>query len=139
MGDFGAYSLVKGVCVMLSRFAKVLIVLGLLCVGAPAVGAYDDGWKMVHGDVLQVFADQHKILLDVDGVKEIYVLEVDCPILRSGVPVSLESMRPIGVNAYQDALCWVNPQGVIGHILVNYRVQEVDGILHNYDIFGNLK
>lgn len=124
---------------MLVRNTKMLIVLGLLLVSASTVWAQVDGWKMVHGDVLQVFVDQHKILLESRGEQRVYVLDADCQILRLGVSVSLESMHPVAPNAYQDALCWINPLGLIGHILVNYSVQEKDGILASYDIFGNLK
>ncbi len=124
---------------MLLRSIKLLVVLGLLLASVSTVWAQVDGWKMVHGEVVQVFADQHKIMLESSGQQRIYLLDADCQILRLGVPVSLESMRPIASNAYQDALCWINPQGLIGHVMVNYTVREQEGILVSYDIFGNLK
>ncbi len=94
---------------------------------------------MVHGDVLQVFTLEHKLLLAVGGEPQIYVVAEDCSILRQGTLTSLASLRPIAPDSFQDALCWVDGQGLISHILVNYFVQEEDGVLVAYDIFGNLK
>lgn len=124
---------------MLLRIIKVVMVLSLLFLTTSTAWGQVEEWKMVHGDVLQVFTEQHKILLGCAGERRIYALEPDCQILRLGIPTSLDSMRPIASNAFQDALCWINGQGFVSHILVNYSVQEKDGSLVAYDIFGNLK
>ncbi len=124
---------------MLLRIAKVALVLSLLLLITSTAWGQEEGWKMVHGDVLQVFTEQHKILLNCAGERRIHVLEPDCQILRLGMPTSLESLRPVAPNAFQDALCWVNDQGLISHIFVNYSVLEREGVLVAYDIFGNLK
>ena len=124
---------------MLLRMMKFSAILVLVLFVTQAARGQMHGWKMVHGDVLQVFSEQHKILLDVSGEKTIYTLERDCQILRFSVPTGLDSLRPITSGAFQDALCWINEQGRIAHILVNYAVSEEDGVLVAYDIFGNLK
>ncbi|HKM43425.1 MAG TPA: hypothetical protein VJZ70_05490 [Limnochordia bacterium] len=124
---------------MLLRMMRFVAVIGLMLIVSGVASGQVDGWKMVHGDVLQVYVDQHKILLDCSGEQSIYVLEEDCQILRLGAPTSLGSMRPITPEAFQDALCWVNERGQISHILVSYMVREEDGIPVAYDIFGNLK
>lgn len=124
---------------MLLRIMRFVFIIGLMLLVTATAQGQIGRWKMVHGDVLQVFAEQHKILLDVSGEQYIYVLESDCQILRLGVPTSLDSLRPIASEAYQDALCWVNGQGRIAYLLVNYSVSEIDGVLVAYDIFGNLR
>jgi hypothetical protein len=45
----------------------------------------------------------------------------------------------VAAGAYQDVLCWINTKGLVSLILVNYYVQEEDGLLVAYDIFGNRK
>ncbi|NLL41815.1 MAG: hypothetical protein GX251_00575 [Firmicutes bacterium] len=123
---------------MLLQNIKLILVFGLVLTFSVGVSAAP-AWKIVHGDVLQVFPEQHKLLLESGGEKLIYKLDTDCQILRLGAPASLESMHPVAPDAFQDVLCWVNPQGLLGLILVNYSVQEEDGTLVLYDIFGNLK
>ena len=124
---------------MLLHNLKQVLVLVLVLVFLSAASSRAGAWKIVHGDVLQVFPEQHKILLESFGEKMIYELDAECQILRLGSPVSLESMRPVAPSAFQDALCWVNPQGLLSQIWVNYSVREEDGMLVHYDIFGNLK
>lgn len=74
-----------------------------------------------------------------EGQKQILELDPDCQILRNGSPTSLESLRPVFAQSYQDVLCWLNNQGFISYILANYSVEEVDGSLVSRDIFGNVK
>lgn len=122
----------RNICVCV---ASIVLFLGL---AAPAFAQIPQ-WKMVHGEVLQVLPDEHKLLLGYDG-QEVYLsLEDGCRIFRQGKPAALESLRPVGPGAYQDALCWINARGVVSMILVNYYVQEEDGLLVAYDIFGNPK
>lgn len=125
---------------MLLRNIPSIVVVGilLLTLTVPVHGR-TSSWQMVYGDVVQVFAEQQKILMESGGQKSILAVDCDCVILRLGKPASLESLRPIASGVYQDALCWVNSQGLVSYILVNYLVQEEDGLLVNYDIFGNLK
>lgn len=137
MEYYGAYSFIEGVCVIMVRSSKGILALGLLLLCTSLASGHD--WKMVHGDVLQVFPEQHKILLDCSGERMIYELEEDCLIWRLGAPASLASMRPVYPGAFQDALCWVNPCGRLSHVLVSYSVHEEDGLLVAYDIFGNLE
>lgn len=119
------------------RFAAVVfVILALFSVQDSALAA---PWRMIHGEVLLVFPQQSKLLLASDGVKCIFELEPDCDILRCGCPVALDSARPIAPGVFQDALCWINKQGKIGHMLVNYSVEEAQGVLVNRDIFGNMK
>ena len=139
MENSGAYSLLEGVCAVLLRNRKVSLVLGLLLLCTSVVSARSDEGKMVHGDVLQVFPEQHKILLYCGGEQIIYELEEDCAIWRLGSPANIESMRPVAPDSFQDALCWVNYRGRLSHVFVSYHVQEEDGRLVAYDIFGNLK
>ncbi len=94
---------------------------------------------MVHGDIVQVLTEEHKLLLASNGQEVYLVLEEDCRIFRQGAPATLASLRPVGPGAYQDALCWINPQGRVGLLLVNYHVEEENGMLVAYDIFGNRK
>jgi hypothetical protein len=114
------------------------IVIFLLVISGP-VWAQGPPWRIVHGEVCQVLADQHTLLLAYDGQGEYLALTDDCLILREGQATSLESLRPIGPDAFQDALCWVNPSGLVELILVNYYVEEENGALVSYDIFGNRK
>ncbi|HKM43101.1 MAG TPA: hypothetical protein VJZ70_03815 [Limnochordia bacterium] len=124
---------------MLLRIMRVMMVIGLLLFITPTTLGQAHAWKMVHGDVLQVSVDQHKILVDVGGESKIFVLEEDCQILRLGVPTSLDSLRPVTEEAFQDVLCWLNGQGRVAYVLANYSVSEEDGTLVAYDIFGNPK
>lgn len=124
---------------MLLRIIRLISILGLMLLVTATAHGQANGWKMVHGDVLQVFPEEHKILLDVSGERSIYVLESGCQILRFGTPTSLDSLRPITSEAFQDALCWVNGHGRVAYVLANYYVSEEDGVLVAYDIFGNLK
>ena len=123
----------------LPRLCRKLTVL--LCVLFLPCTAWSQGppWKIVHGDVLQVDSEAHTLLLSCDGQKIELPIAEDCQVFREGQPVALGSMRPVGPEAYQDVLCWVNPQGLVSMILVNYYVQEEDGLLVAYDIFGNPK
>ncbi|NLM40864.1 MAG: hypothetical protein GX199_00965 [Firmicutes bacterium] len=118
------------------RGLAVVILLLLLPAAACAHGPQ---WKLVHGDVLQVLLDEHRLLVACDGQEQYLSLEEDCRIFRQGQPVSLASLRPVGPEAFQDVLCWISPTGLVGLILVNYHVQEENGLLVAYDIFGNPK
>lgn len=118
--------------------AVVLAIVLVLIFASPSL-AQLNAWKMVHGEVVQVFPEHHKLLLEIEGQKQIYELSQDCKILRLGSQVALSSLRPITPNSFQDVLCWVDHRGVVSYILVNYSVQEEDGRLVAYDIFGNLK
>lgn len=124
---------------MLLRTAKLVLVLLLMLLATPTAWGQVDEWKMVHGDVLQVFSEQHKILVECADGRLIFNVEPECQILRMGIPTSLESLRPVTSDDFQDVLCWINGQGTISYIFVNYSVREKDGILVTYDIFGNLK
>lgn len=118
------------------RWAAVLLILLLASNQAMAQGAQ---WMLVHGEVLQVFPEEYKLLLACAEEQRLLGLTEDCRIFREGEPVTLASLRPVGPGAFQDALCWINPQGLVGLILVNYWVVEEDGLLASYDIFGNPK
>lgn len=124
---------------MLLRNIKLMVVMSLLFVCAQWTWSQAAAGRMIHGEVLQVYPQQAKILLANNGEKKIFLLEENCQILRQGSPASLNSMRPIAPDAFQDVLCWFNARGLISHIFVNYSVQEEDGILVSYDIFGNKK
>lgn len=139
MRIYGAYSCLERVCVMLCRNIKLIVLLSLVVIFTPQVYAGQKPWKMIHGDVLQVLPEQQKFLLHSVEGSEIYVLENDCIILRSGKPTTLDALRPIAPDAFQDVLCWLNSQGLISYIFVNYSIQEEQGILVSRDIFGNVK
>lgn len=124
---------------MLYRSITLVLVLAVILSLTSIASGHISGWKMVHGDVLQVFPEQHKILMKINGEQTILVLDAQCPIYRLGTTVRLESMRPIAPDTFQDALCWIDEQGLVRHVLVNYNVHEEDGVLVAYDIFGNLK
>lgn len=119
------------------RSSKTMLVLGLLLLFSTSVRGAMDEWRVVHGNIVAIFPQQQKIMLESSADKRIYVLTSDCQILRSGAPTSLDSLRPIATDAFQDALCWVNCQGHIEYLLVNYSALEQNGILTTYDIFGN--
>lgn len=125
---------------MLLRNIKLLsiIVIVLLCCSDPVLSKVE-AWYVVYGDVLQVFPEQNKLLLETKAAKEIFVLDSECTILRQGQETTLYALRPVDFGFYQDALCWIDSRGLIRYILVNYHVQEEEGHLLNYDIFGNLK
>ncbi|NLJ81304.1 MAG: hypothetical protein GX335_09805 [Firmicutes bacterium] len=99
----------------------------------------DSQWRLIHGNVQQVLAAENKILLENEGERRILQLEADCLILRLGKEASLASLRPISGEDFQDVLCWVNPQGFVSFLLINYTILEEKGVLVNYDIFGNVK
>lgn len=125
---------------MLLRNIKLLVLVGFVVLVLSAqTNGQNRSWQMIHGDVIQVDSKQQKLLLKSEGNGHIFVLEDDCAILRHGQETTLEALRPISTGAYQDALCWINPQGKVSYILVNYSVEEIDGALVNYDIFGNRK
>lgn len=124
---------------MLLRHSSLVILVGLLLITSVSHVWAGEVWHMIHGNVVQVFPEQRKILFESMGEKKVLVLAEDCQILRLGRTADVASLRPITPNAFQDALCWINPQGQISCILANYRVQEEDGVLVSYDIFGNLK
>lgn len=110
-----------------------------LVVFTSSVFAQEGEWTMVHGDVVRIFPEQFKIMLEKDGQKSILELAQDCQILRQGRPCTIESLRPVFPGAYQDALCWFNERGLVSVLLVNYSVQEENGTLVARDIFGNVK
>ncbi|NMB00285.1 MAG: hypothetical protein GX971_01990 [Firmicutes bacterium] len=116
----------------------VLCCLVVLVCTSPLL-AKTSSWKAIHGEVIQVFAEQHKLLLRTNDQKKILTLTEDCQILRTGSSVTLASLRPVAPDAFQDVLCWLDHRGQVSVILVNYCVQEQDGVLISYDIFGNLK
>ncbi|HOB41391.1 MAG: hypothetical protein WBI99_01400 [Limnochordia bacterium] len=115
-------------------------VLVLLLLALPA-GAWAQGsqWQMVHGEVLQVLPEEHKLVIACGGEEVLLAVEEDCRVFRQDQPVALASLRPVAAGAYQDVLCWINTKGLVSLILVNYYVQEEDGLLVAYDIFGNRK
>src|SRR5690554_615675 len=114
---FGAYSFLEGVCAMFMRITVLLMLLILPAIYTTGTCGQESSWKMIHGDVLQVFPDQHKILVESQDEKQIFRLDEECQIFRLGVPTSLLSMRPVDSDAFQDVLCWVNYDGHISHIL----------------------
>lgn len=116
----------------------VIIVICFSVLVQPVFGGTNE-WRLVHGSVLQVFPEENKIMLQLDGAPLIFALEEECTILRYGRHAALESLRPITPTDFQDALCWLNPFGSISCILANYRVTEEGGILVKHDIFGNVK
>lgn len=124
---------------MFMQNIKVIVLMFAMVVCTFPASAQVAPWRMVHGEVVQVFPEQHKILLEHAGQKEIFQLVEDCQILREGSPVTLSSLRPIAPGAFQDALLWLDHRGEVNLVLANYRVQEEHGVLVNYDIFGNLK
>ncbi|HHY16126.1 MAG TPA: hypothetical protein GX521_08640 [Firmicutes bacterium] len=125
---------------MLIRKIGTFIVISIvLACFAPWAAAETNRWQAVHGSVLQIFPEANKIMLWSDGKTLIFVLEPDCEILRQGCPVALESLRPITSTDFQDALCLINPRGLIDCIFANYFVCEKGGNLISLDIFGNVK
>ncbi len=125
---------------MLTRKFDLVVVICILCAClAPRVDAQLNQWRLIHGNVLRIFPQANKIMLESDGNTFILILEEDCEIIRHGFPTTLESLRPVTSTDFQDALCWVNPRGLIGCILVNYFVYEEEGSLFSLDIFGNVK
>ncbi len=125
---------------MLWKNIQLIVVMALLLVALTVqVNGETQAWHMVYGDVVRIFPEQQKILLESGGQKSIFVLADDCVILRFGKPSTFEALRPIAPGVYQDALCWVNSHSLLAFILVNYSVVEVDGVLISYDIFGNPK
>lgn len=89
---------------MLCRSIKVILILAVMLSLTSIASGQMNGWKMVHGDVLQVFPEQHKLLVETGGEQTILVLDAQCPIYRLGTPVSLESVRPIAPDVFQDVL-----------------------------------
>lgn len=117
---------------------SVLIILMVLG-GSAAAWVGEEQWRIVHGEVLQVYPQEHKLLVDLGSGSELLLLAEDCQILRQGAEVALASLRPIAPGALQDVLLWLNGQGLVCLILANYHVQEENGALVSYDIFGNVK
>lgn len=122
---------------MIFKYGRFLIIFLVLSLLAPTAKASD--WYVVHGEIKQVFLEQRKVLVANEETKFILVLEPHCQIFRAGSPVSLQSLRPITPTDLQDALFWVNPQGLVSYLLVNYKVFEENGILQAYNIFGEAK
>jgi len=83
----------------------LLIVIGLLLLFPAMAHGNAKQWRLVHGYVLHVQPEENKIMLEVDGRPHIYLIELDCTILRQGSPTSLASLRPITEYDLQDALC----------------------------------
>lgn len=125
---------------MLLQSIKRIILAGLLMLTIfSATASCDQNWQMVHGDILQVFSEQEKLLVRIGAEKQIIELAPDCEIIRLGQPSTLIALCPIGPEAYQDALLWLNHYNLASYILVNYYVEEQDGELVSRDIFGKLK
>lgn len=116
------------------------VLFGLFCLLCTApVQAKNVEWSLIHGEVLQVFEAEKKILLATEGQILILELETDCELFRLGQATSLRSLRPVSSDRFQDVLCWVNPFGFVGCLWANYTIKEEKGNLVNYDIFGKQK
>ena len=59
---------------MLCRSITLVLVLAVILSLTSIASGHISGWKMVHGDVLQVFPEQHKILMKINGEQTILVL-----------------------------------------------------------------
>ncbi len=99
--------------------------------------------QMLYGEILEVFPEQNKLRLLVDGEMRILRLDTEAEIYRSGQTVSIESTRPVYPGRYQEGLVYLNSLGHIQVLVVEYRVEEVKGyngsVLYYIDIFGNVK
>ena len=93
----------------------------------------------IHGEVLQVYAEQSKLLIKSDQGKRVIELGDDCQIFRRGQKVTIESLRPVAFDSFQEVLCLLDSRGLANHVFVHYCVQEHNGILVSYDIFGYVK
>lgn len=117
----------------------LMVILFFFTFLSSAALAETNEWRLIHGDVVQILSQENKIMLETNGTILIFALEPECHIFRNGFPAAFESLRPITYVDFQDALCWINPRGLISCILANYSVHEEGGILINRDIFGNVK
>lgn len=124
---------------MFLRNLGLVAILTLLLVGFACPVYGQQPARVIYGDIVQVHTEEQKIMLEVSGQKSILLVEPDCVILRFGKETALASLRPISPEFYQDALCLLNSRGTVDCILVNYCFVEEDGLLVNYDIFGNPK
>lgn len=98
---------------------------------------------VLHGSILEVFVEQQKLRVDINGQMVILVLDEQVLVYRDSHSVAVESARPIMPGRYQEGLFFLNEKGLVELMLVSYIV--VDGSdcaqrrLYHYNIFGELK
>lgn len=117
----------------------IFITLILLVLSVHSTYADSPCWSAVYGEVLQVYPEQLKLLIQTKHGKQILELRPDCQILRSGQEVSIVSLRPVTSNSFQEVLCLMDPKGFVTHLFAHYCIQECTDGLVFYDIFGHIK
>lgn len=79
------------------RLIKLVIVIFLLLGLSPVALAYQS-W--LHGEIVEVFPEQHKVRIVADGKTKILELDEEVEIYRGGYQVSLISTRPIAPDRF---------------------------------------
>lgn len=117
----------------------IVVLLSLLVISQGA-GA---NLSWIHGEIVEVFAAGNKLRILIDGQLEILEVESTAKILRDGVQVCLESARPITEERYQEGLFFLNDNGKVELMIIDYKIVELETSTHTvilyYDIFGMVK
>lgn len=97
----------------------------------------------LHGEIVEVFPEQNKVRILVDGKLNILKLEDQVEIFRQGEKTCLESARPITDNRYQEGLFFVNEQGKVFMMIVDYSFNAIETpsgtVIIYYNVFGEVK
>jgi len=115
---------------------SLLLLLTFTAASLPAE-AFHPG--AVHGDILEVHAEERKVRVAAPGGLLILELRPDCRLVRGCQPVTASALRPVKEGWYQDALFVLDSEGRVVEAIVNYTIREEAGFLVLYDIFGNIK
>lgn len=116
----------------------ILIIMSLVLFCNPVTAN-----TVLHGEIIEVFAEQNKVRVLIDGKMDILVLSSDVEIYRQGDLVSLVSARPITDSRYQEGLFFCDDSGCVTVMIVDYSIEiiqtpEATTIIY-FDIFGNIK
>ena len=57
---------------------------------------------MVHGEVLQVLPEEHKLVIACGGEEVLLAVEEDCRVLRQDKPVAMASLLPVAYGETQN-------------------------------------
>lgn len=122
------------------RYGKILLSVLLFVLFCTIPGSAS---TTIHGEILEVFFEQNKVRVLVNGKMDILLLDEQVKVFRNGRTVQVQSARPIKEGKYQEGLFFINKAGLIEVIVVDYSVEErrtdSGSEMIYYDIFGNVK